>query len=100
MDTSGGGYEALKAINPRLDLCSITGYGQTGPLPRSRRGTISIYWRCLAWGQLGTGRAGRPAALPLGMQLRSMRGRGSLQCVARSAGGGDSSWTALVKANR
>src|SRR5690606_28376797 len=27
----GLGYDDLKAINPRLIYCSITGYGQTGP---------------------------------------------------------------------
>lgn len=31
MDRLGVGYEALKAINPRVIFCSITGYGQTGP---------------------------------------------------------------------
>lgn len=31
MDRLGVGYEALKAINPRLIYCAITGYGQTGP---------------------------------------------------------------------
>src|SRR6059058_1537211 len=25
-------YESLKAINPRIIYCSVTGYGQTGPL--------------------------------------------------------------------
>lgn len=31
MDRLGAGYEALKAINPKVIYCSITGYGQTGP---------------------------------------------------------------------
>ena len=31
MERLGLGYEAVKAINPRLIYCSITGYGQTGP---------------------------------------------------------------------
>src|SRR3546814_17054939 len=31
MERLGLGYEALKAINPKLIYVSITGYGQTGP---------------------------------------------------------------------
>ena len=32
MEKLGLGYEALKAVNPRVIYCSLTGYGQTGPL--------------------------------------------------------------------
>ncbi|TCR66674.1 CaiB/BaiF CoA-transferase family protein [Bosea sp. BK604] len=31
MERLGFGYEALKALNPRLIYCSISGYGQSGP---------------------------------------------------------------------
>lgn len=31
MDRLGLGYEVLKKINPKIILCSITGYGQDGP---------------------------------------------------------------------
>ncbi|MFJ7973411.1 CaiB/BaiF CoA transferase family protein [Psychrobacillus sp. NPDC096389] len=37
MDKLGIGYEQLKEINPKIIFCSITGYGQTGPL-RNRAG--------------------------------------------------------------
>ncbi len=32
MDRLGLGWDVLKARNPRLVMCAITGYGQTGPL--------------------------------------------------------------------
>ena len=31
VDRLGIGYEALRAVNPRIVLCSTTGFGQTGP---------------------------------------------------------------------
>jgi crotonobetainyl-CoA:carnitine CoA-transferase CaiB-like acyl-CoA transferase len=31
LDRLGCGYEALRAANPRIVYCAITGYGQTGP---------------------------------------------------------------------
>src|SRR5699024_5582738 len=32
MDRLGIGYGALKEVNPGIIYCSVTGYGQTGPL--------------------------------------------------------------------
>ena len=37
LDRLGVGYDALRAANPRIVLCSISGYGQDGPL-RDRAG--------------------------------------------------------------
>jgi crotonobetainyl-CoA:carnitine CoA-transferase CaiB-like acyl-CoA transferase len=34
LDKHGLGYEAFKAINPRIIMCSISGYGQDGPYAR------------------------------------------------------------------
>ncbi|WP_180899119.1 CaiB/BaiF CoA transferase family protein [Martelella soudanensis] len=31
MERLGFGYDAIRAVNPRIVYCSITGYGQTGP---------------------------------------------------------------------
>lgn len=77
MDKLGLGYDALKAINPRLIYVSITGYGQTGPY-RDRAGHDLNY---LALSGLAsyTGRR-ESGPLPLGMQVADIAG-GSLHGV-------------------
>jgi crotonobetainyl-CoA:carnitine CoA-transferase CaiB-like acyl-CoA transferase len=42
MDRLGIGYDKLKEINPKIIFCSITGYGQTGPL-KDRAGHDNNY---------------------------------------------------------
>lgn len=74
MERLGLGYEALKAINPRLIYVSITGYGQTGPY-RDRAGH-DINYLALAGVASYTGRRDS-GPLPLGVQLADIGG-GSL----------------------
>ncbi|MGA3683095.1 CaiB/BaiF CoA transferase family protein [Pseudomonas graminis] len=77
MDRLGIGYEALKAINPRLIYVAITGYGQTGPY-RNRAGH-DINYMAVAGLASHTGRQdGGP--LPLGVQVADVAG-GSLHGV-------------------
>jgi len=66
MDRLGLGYEDLKAVNPGVIYCSLTGYGQTGPMARraghdcnymARSGNLSMA------GYAGTGPA------PTNMQI-------------------------------
>ncbi|CDF82900.1 L-carnitine dehydratase/bile acid-inducible protein F [Pseudomonas knackmussii B13] len=77
MDKLGVGYEALKAINPKLIYVSITGYGQTGPY-RDRAGH-DINYLALAGVASYTGRRDT-GPLPLGVQLADLGG-GSLHGV-------------------
>ena len=65
LDRLGVGYDALRAANPRIVLCSITGYGQDGPL-RDRAGHDMNYLGLI--GMLGLGGDGpdAPPALPAG----------------------------------
>lgn len=77
MERLGLGYEALKAINPRLIYVSITGYGQTGPY-RDRAGH-DINYLALAGLASYTGRADS-GPLPLGIQAADIAG-GSLHGV-------------------
>ncbi|WP_095132456.1 CaiB/BaiF CoA-transferase family protein [Pseudomonas sp. Irchel s3h14] len=77
MERLGLGYEALKAINPKLIYVSITGYGQTGPY-RDRAGH-DINYLALAGLASYTGHADS-GPLPLGMQVADIAG-GSLHGV-------------------
>lgn len=71
MDRLGIGYEVLKAINPRLIYCAITGYGQTGPY-KDRAGH-DINYLALAGVSSHCGRkeTGPP---PLGIQVADVAG--------------------------
>lgn len=77
MQRLGLGYEDLKAINPRLIYCSITGYGQTGSY-KDRAGH-DINYMSLAGisGHSGRQDSGPPA---LGIQVADVAG-GSLHAV-------------------
>ena len=77
MERLGLGYEALKAINPRLIYVSITGYGQTGPY-KDRAGH-DINYVALAGVASYTGRKDS-GPVPLGVQLADVGG-GSLHAV-------------------
>ncbi|MGA3826835.1 CaiB/BaiF CoA transferase family protein [Pseudomonas chlororaphis] len=77
MERLGLGYEALKALNPKLIYVSITGYGQTGPY-RERAGH-DINYLALAGLASYTGRKDN-GPLPLGIQAADIAG-GSLHGV-------------------
>ncbi len=78
MDKLGLGYDDLKAVNPRLIYCSLTGYGQTGPY-RDRAGHDNNYL-ALAGVQDHSRRRGQ-APVPAGIQIADLAG-GSLHLVA------------------
>jgi crotonobetainyl-CoA:carnitine CoA-transferase CaiB-like acyl-CoA transferase len=76
-DRLGIGYDALRAANPALVYCSISGYGADGPLVREAGHDVNYVGRA---GVLGsTGIAGEPA-IP-GVQVGDLGG-GSLLAVA------------------
>jgi crotonobetainyl-CoA:carnitine CoA-transferase CaiB-like acyl-CoA transferase len=73
VDRLGVGYEAVKAINPRIVYCAITGYGQDGPW-RDRAGhDINYVATAGVLDQIGT--AGGPPALP-NFQIGDLLGGG------------------------
>lgn len=78
MDSLGLGYQDMAKINPSVILCSISGYGQTGPY--SQRSGHDINYMALS-GALGlTGEAGG-APVPSAVQVADIGG-GALMAVA------------------
>ena len=89
MDRLGLGWNVLHGRNARLVMCSITGYGQTGPY--ARRAGHDINYMAIAGGLgLNGERDGPP--LPLSVQVADVGGGGLQAAVAILA--------ALVAVNR
>ncbi|HEV7807683.1 MAG TPA: CaiB/BaiF CoA-transferase family protein [Solirubrobacteraceae bacterium] len=115
LDRLGAGYDTLRAANPRVVLCSITGYGQRGPL-RDRAGHDLNYLGLTGMLDL-TGEPGGPPVQPAGQvadlgggalmaafgilaALRERDRSGEGQHVDVSMTDGALSWLALVAADR
>jgi crotonobetainyl-CoA:carnitine CoA-transferase CaiB-like acyl-CoA transferase len=115
LDRLGVGYEAMRAVNPAIVYCAISGYGQDGPL-RDRPGHDMNYLGLV--GLLGlTGDAGGPpvqsagqiadvgggalmAAFGILAALRERDRSGEGQLVDVSMADGALSWLALVVARQ
>ena len=113
LDRLGVGYDTLRAANPGLVICAITGYGQDGPL-RDRSGHDMNYLGLI--GLLGlTGEPGGPpvqaagqiadigggalmAAFGILAALRHRDATGEGQVVDVSMADGALSWLAMVAA--
>ncbi len=71
MDRLGIGYEALKAINPNLIYCAITGYGQTGPYKDRAGHDINYLAISGVASHCGRADSGPP---PMGIQIADVAG--------------------------
>ncbi len=77
MDRLGCGFDALKAINPRLVYAALTGYGQTGPLKDEAGHDVNYLALSGVLDQMG-GSGGPPAMS--NVQVADLAG-GSLTCA-------------------
>ncbi len=71
----GLSYETLRAVNPRIVLCSITGFGQDGP--KHDAPAYDAIVQALSGGMSMTGEVGRPpvrAGIPIGDLAAGMFG--------------------------
>jgi alpha-methylacyl-CoA racemase len=84
----GIGYEALRAVNPGIVLCSISGYGQDGPL--AQRAGHDINYLALAGVLAAGGPVGHRPLLP-GVQIADVAGGAlwaAIRILAALQGGG------------
>ncbi|MGE4560228.1 MAG: CaiB/BaiF CoA transferase family protein [Desulfobulbus sp.] len=109
MDRLGLGYEALRAINPRLVYCAITGYGASGP--RAQRAGHDINYLALNGVLSYSGRQGSPtmsgvqiadlgggalyAAFSIATALFARERLGQGQCIDLSMADGALTWHCL-----
>ena len=113
LDRLGVGYEAMRAVNPAIVYCAITGYGQDGPL-RDRSGHDMNYLGLVgllgltgdadgppvqAAGQIADlGGGGLMAAFGILAALHERERSGEGQVVDVSMADGALSWLAMVAA--
>lgn len=71
LDRLGIGHEVLRAAHPRLIICALTGYGQTGPLAQRAGHDLNYLARAGVLGLQGPTDA--PSQVP-GMQLADVAG--------------------------
>lgn len=79
MDRLGVGWEALRAINPRLVYCAITGYGQDGP--RSAAAGHDVNYMGYAGALSVIGEHDRRPVIP-GLQVGDLGGGGMSAVIA------------------
>jgi len=88
MDRLGLGFEALREVNPEIILCSITGFGQTGPL--AGRAGHDINFLALSGVLAAGGTPDGPPGLP-GIQVADVAGGAlwaAIRVLAALQGGG------------
>jgi alpha-methylacyl-CoA racemase len=113
LDRLGCGYEALRAVNPRIVYCAITGYGQTGPNTQRAGHDTNYLALCGLLGLTGAadgppvqsagqvadlGGGGLMAAVGVLAALRERERSGEGQLVDVSMTDGALSWLAMVAA--
>jgi alpha-methylacyl-CoA racemase len=82
LDKIGIGYEAAKAVNPKIIYVSVTGYGQTGPYAHLAGHDLNYISYA---GVLGlTGRVGEEPIVP-GVQLADIAGGSYMSVIATLA---------------